>query len=98
MFAKTLNTGVVFLDKPRGMTSHDAVIKAKAVLGVRKAGHTGTLDGNSTGLLIILLGESRKSASELACLDKEYEGVMHMHSEVPEERIHEALNKFTGKG
>ena len=97
MFAETLNTGVVFLDKPRGMTSHDAVLKAKSLLGVGKAGHTGTLDGNSTGLLIILLGESRKSAPELAGLDKEYEGTMHLHSEITEERMREALKKFTGK-
>lgn len=63
---------VVLLDKERGMTSHDAVVKARRLLHVRKAGHAGTLDPMATGLLIVCLNEATKVANLLADFDKEY--------------------------
>ena len=49
-------TGIICLDKPRNMTSFMAVKKASRILGVKKAGHTGTLDPMATGVLVIMLG------------------------------------------
>ncbi len=49
-------TGIICLDKPRDMTSFMAVKKASRLLGVKKAGHTGTLDPMATGVLVIMLG------------------------------------------
>ena len=49
-------TGIICLDKPRDMTSFMAVKKASRILGVKKAGHTGTLDPMATGVLVIMLG------------------------------------------
>ncbi len=49
-------TGIICLDKPRGMTSFMAVKRASRLLGVKKAGHTGTLDPMATGVLVIMLG------------------------------------------
>ena len=49
-------TGIICLDKPRNMTSFMAVKKASRLLGVKKAGHTGTLDPMATGVLVIMLG------------------------------------------
>ena len=45
-------TGVVFLDKPQGMTSFVAANRVKRVLGAKKSGHTGTLDPMATGVLV----------------------------------------------
>lgn len=48
-------TGIICLDKPQGMTSFSAVKKASNLLGIKKAGHTGTLDPMATGLLVVML-------------------------------------------
>lgn len=53
-------TGIICLDKPRDMTSFMAVKKASRLLGVKKAGHTGTLDPMATGVLVIMLGHSTR--------------------------------------
>lgn len=49
-------TGIICLDKPRNMTSFTAVKRASRILGVKKAGHTGTLDPMATGVLVVMLG------------------------------------------
>ena len=49
-------SGVLLLDKPAGITSHDAVGLARRLFGTRRVGHTGTLDPMATGVLILLLG------------------------------------------
>ena len=53
-------TGIICLDKPRDMTSFMAVKRASRLLGVKKAGHTGTLDPMATGVLVIMLGHSTR--------------------------------------
>ena len=53
-------TGIICLDKPRDMSSFMAVKKASRLLGVKKAGHTGTLDPMATGVLVIMLGHSTR--------------------------------------
>ena len=53
-------TGIICLDKPRDMTSFMAVKRASRILGVKKAGHTGTLDPMATGVLVIMLGHSTR--------------------------------------
>jgi tRNA pseudouridine55 synthase len=50
------------VDKPAGLTSHDAVHRIRRVLGVRSAGHTGTLDPFATGLLVVLVGRATRLA------------------------------------
>ena len=49
-------TGAVFLDKPAGMTSFTAANRVRRALGLKKAGHTGTLDPMATGVLVVMLG------------------------------------------
>lgn len=68
---KGLN-GIVNLDKPSGITSHDAVVRMKRILRVKKAGHTGTLDPMATGVLPICLNEATKITRFLLDSDKEY--------------------------
>ena len=68
--------GAVIIDKPEGKTSHDIVSKVKKILGVRKAGHTGTLDPMATGVLTVCLDEATKLTKFLAGEDKEYLATM----------------------
>lgn len=70
--------GVVIVDKPAGITSHDAVDRVRKLLGERKAGHTGTLDPMATGVLAVCVGEATKIASFLAGDDKVYEATMRL--------------------
>jgi tRNA pseudouridine55 synthase len=70
--------GVVIVDKPAGITSHDAVDRVRKLLGERKAGHTGTLDPMATGVLPVCVGEATKIASFLTGDDKVYEATMRL--------------------
>ncbi|MCL5676941.1 MAG: tRNA pseudouridine(55) synthase TruB [Firmicutes bacterium] len=64
--------GVLVLDKPPGMTSHDVVGALRRLTGQRRAGHTGTLDPAATGVLPICLGQATRAAEYLLAQDKEY--------------------------
>ena len=64
---------VINLNKPPGLSSQQAVTKVKHILGVKKAGHTGTLDPMATGVLLICLNEATKIARFLTDMDKEYQ-------------------------
>ncbi|MDA8124183.1 MAG: tRNA pseudouridine(55) synthase TruB [Deltaproteobacteria bacterium] len=64
--------GIIVIDKPSGCTSHDVVAKVRRALGVKKAGHTGTLDPLATGVLPVCLNEATKLVQFLALDDKEY--------------------------
>ncbi|NNV04977.1 tRNA pseudouridine(55) synthase TruB [Geobacillus sp. C56-T2] len=66
--------GVLLLHKPKGMTSHDCVASVRRLLGVKKAGHTGTLDPNVSGVLPICLGKATRIAEFLTGATKTYEG------------------------
>lgn len=70
--------GVLLLDKPVGLSSNDALIKAKRLLNAMKAGHTGTLDPFATGLLPLCFGEATKFSQDLLEADKTYETVVHL--------------------
>ena len=61
--------GVLLLDKPAGMSSTQALAKAKWLLNAEKAGHTGTLDPFATGLLPLCFGEATKFAADLLDAD-----------------------------
>ncbi len=66
-------SGILLLDKPSGITSNSALGRAKRVLGIRKAGHTGTLDPMASGLLVLCFGEATKMSGFLLDADKAYE-------------------------
>jgi len=70
--------GVLLLDKPAGLSSNDALVKAKRLLNAEKAGHTGTLDPFATGLLPLCFGEATKFAQDLLDADKTYETTVHL--------------------
>src|SRR5208282_1609709 len=68
--------GVLLIDKPAGMTSHDVVDRVRRHFGFRKVGHCGTLDPAATGLLILVLERATKLQDRLMSADKTYEGTM----------------------
>ena len=70
--------GVLLIDKPTGITSHDVVDRVRRKLKMKRVGHAGTLDPLATGLLIILVGKATKLSSRLMGLDKEYEGTFEL--------------------
>jgi len=92
-----LQYGLVPLDKPRGPTSHEVVAWTKRLLGVEKAGHSGTLDPPVSGLLPIGLGQSTRALSLLLLFPKEYRGVMRIHSSVPRKQLDRVVAEFTGE-
>lgn len=68
----TVPSGILLVDKPQGLTSHDVVARARRVLGTRKIGHAGTLDPMATGLLVLGVGSSTRLLHHLVGADKEY--------------------------
>ena len=81
--------GVLLIDKPRGLTSHDVVDKVRRKLKMKRIGHAGTLDPMATGLLIILVGKATKLSQYLMSLDKTYEGRI---------TLGESTNTYDGEG
>lgn len=75
---RDLVDGVLLLDKPVGLSSNDALIRAKRVMNAKKAGHTGTLDPFATGLLPLCFGEATKFSQDLLEADKTYEATVHL--------------------
>ena len=88
--------GFVVLDKPRGPTSHEVVAWIKKILGLKKAGHAGTLDPGVSGVLPVALEESTKVLQAIAHSDKEYIAVMKLHEDVEIEKIEEVIKMFIG--
>lgn len=64
--------GVLLIDKPEGMTSHDVVGRVRRLYHTRRVGHTGTLDPLATGVLVVLIGRAAKAAEYLVSERKHY--------------------------
>jgi tRNA pseudouridine55 synthase len=75
---RDLVDGVLLIDKPVGLSSNDALTKAKRVVNAKKAGHTGTLDPFATGLLPLCFGEATKFSQDLLEADKTYLATVHL--------------------
>ncbi|MBI5674943.1 MAG: tRNA pseudouridine(55) synthase TruB [Nitrospirae bacterium] len=69
---------IISLNKPKDITSQDAVTRVKKILKFKKAGHTGTLDPMATGLLLVCINKATRLASYFLNLDKEYRAVMKL--------------------
>ena len=71
-------TGILLVDKPDGMTSHDVVSRARRSLNTRKVGHAGTLDPMATGLLLLGVGSSTRLLTYLVGLGKRYAATIRL--------------------
>ena len=74
-------SGILPVDKPAGMTSHDVVNVVRRVTGERRVGHAGTLDPMATGVLVVLVGPATRLAPYLTGQDKEYEATIEFGTE-----------------
>jgi tRNA pseudouridine55 synthase len=70
--------GVLNIDKPAGMTSHDVVARVRRISRIKRVGHAGTLDPDATGVLLVCLGTATRIADLLAEEGKEYQAVLSL--------------------
>jgi tRNA pseudouridine55 synthase len=75
---KNAISGVLVVDKPIGMTSHDVVQAVRRGTNIRRAGHTGTLDPRASGVLVVLLGPAVRLSEYVSASDKRYQAVIQL--------------------
>jgi len=92
-----IDFGVVNINKPKGPTSHQVSSYVQKILGIKKGGHSGTLDPKVTGVLPVALGRGTRIVQALLPAGKEYVCLMHLHKEVPEGKIRSTIKEFVGK-
>ncbi len=92
-----LQYGLILIDKPPGPTSHEVVAWTKRILNIPKAGHSGTLDPQVSGVLPLGLGEGTKVLGVLLFGPKEYFGLGRLHSQPSKEELQNLLKEFTGE-
>lgn len=91
-----LQKGIVNIDKPRGPTSHEVTSWVKKILGISKAGHSGTLDPNVSGVLPVTLGKATKLVKLLMTSNKEYVCTMHLQKDVDKKDLMRILKEYEG--
>ncbi|HEY8481562.1 MAG TPA: tRNA pseudouridine(55) synthase TruB [Spirillospora sp.] len=72
------NSGLVIVDKPAGMTSHDVVGRMRRLAGTRRVGHAGTLDPMATGVLVVGVGKATRLLGLLALTEKAYDATIRL--------------------
>jgi len=92
-----LKSGVINLDKPRGPTSHQVVAWVRDILGLRKAGHGGTLDPKVSGVLPVALERATRVVRYLLKSEKTYVCVMTLHGDVEDEDLAKVMSAFSGR-
>ncbi len=70
--------GILLVDKPAGMTSHDVVFRIRRLYATKKVGHTGTLDPMATGVLVVLIGRAAKASEYVSHDEKVYEATLRL--------------------
>ena len=91
-----LNYGIINIDKPAKPTSHEVVSYIKKILDIQKAGHSGTLDPQVTGVLPVALGKATRILNTLLLAGKEYVCNMRLHDNVENERIYSIMKEYVG--
>ena len=90
---QTTTDGLLLVDKPAGMTSHDVVLAARRAFGEPRIGHAGTLDPFATGLLVLLLGRATRLLPHLDGVPKVYEAAIVLGSETETDDLHGAVSR-----
>ena len=75
---KNAISGILVVDKPVGLTSHDVVDHIRRGTGIRRAGHTGTLDPRASGVLVILVGPAVRLSEFVSASDKRYQAILRL--------------------
>jgi len=93
-----ISPGLLLVDKPAGMTSHDVVSKVRKLAGTRKVGHAGTLDPMATGLLVLGIESATKLLTFIVGADKTYEATIRLGSAtVTDDREGDFLSQSTSE-
>lgn len=77
-FEQNVISGVLVIDKPVGLTSHDVVQVIRKGTNIRRAGHTGTLDPRASGVLVVLVGPAVRLSEYVSASDKRYQAIMRL--------------------
>jgi tRNA pseudouridine55 synthase len=91
---KNAISGVLVVDKPVGMTSHDVVEAIRRGTGIRRAGHTGTLDPRASGVLVVLIGPAVRLSEFVSASDKRYQAIIRLGGATD---TYDADGRFTGQ-
>ena len=92
-----LNRSILNVNKPSGPTSHMVSSYVKDIFGIKKAGHSGTLDPHVTGVLPVALSRATKVLEVLLLSKKEYVAIMKIHKPVSKEQIEKVCKQFSGE-
>jgi len=88
---------IILIDKPRGPSSHQVAAWVREMTGVKSVGHTGTLDPQVSGVLVILLGRAVRLTTILHQDDKEYIALLRLQGDVTDADLSEVISHFTGR-
>src|SRR5664280_1887604 len=75
---KNAISGILVVDKPVGLTSHDVVDIIRRGTNIRRAGHTGTLDPRASGVLVVLIGPAVRLSEYVSASDKRYQAIVRL--------------------
>jgi len=89
-------SGMIVIDKPKGPSSHQVTAWVGKMLGCH-VGHSGTLDPQVSGVLLVMLGNAVRLAPHLLRHDKEYVCLMRLHGDIQKEHLEKIAGEFTGK-
>lgn len=92
-----LSCSFVYIDKPRGPSSHEVAAFVRNLLGVEKSGHSGTLDPQVSGVLPVGIGKATRLLPYLTTRDKKYVCLMKTGREIPESELLPLFKRFTGE-
>jgi H/ACA ribonucleoprotein complex subunit 4 len=92
-----MECGLVVVDKPRGPSSHEVTSWLRKMLQASKAGHSGTLDPNVSGMLPVGLNKATRAMGLMLKSSKEYVGIIKFHCDVGKEKVEMIFNKFSGE-
>ncbi len=92
-----LDSGIMIIDKPPKLSSHEVTTLVKKMVGAKRAGHAGTLDPNVSGVLPVALGRATKLLDYIVAKDKVYAGIIKFKHEQPNEEVLELFKKFEGE-
>ena len=92
-----LDSGVIIIDKPPKLASHEVTTLVKKMLGAKRAGHAGTLDPGVSGVLPVALGRATKLLDYIVAKDKVYVGIIKFKYEQPKENVLGLFKKFEGE-
>ena len=91
---KNAVSGILVVDKPVGLTSHDVVEIIRKGTNIRRAGHTGTLDPRASGVLVVLVGPAVRLSEFVSASDKRYQAIIRLGGTTD---TYDADGRFTGQ-